>query len=160
MNLVFIGQLVRQRRQALGLSQARLARLSALSRATISQLEAGTIIDLGAAKLFILLDVLGLSLDAAARPPRGNALAMASRSASVSYRQVLTPEAFAAALVDGQLPTHITPQVATMLDEAPLPLIVGAVEEAARRAQCPPKTLWKHLLRWAHDLQSPRAVWA
>ncbi len=160
MNLSSIGQLVKQRRQLLGLSQARLARLSGLSRATINQLETGIILDLGAAKLIALLDLLGLTLDAAERPQRQNALALASRTASVSYKEVLTPEALAAALVDGQLPAHITPQVATMLDEAPLPLIVGAVEEVARRTHCPAKTLWKHLVQWAHDLRSPRTVWA
>lgn len=160
MNLSSIGQLVKQRRQLLGLSQARLALLSGLSRATINQLETGVILDLGAAKLIALLDLLGLTLDAAEPPRRQNALALASRTASVSYKELLTPEAFAAALVDGQLPSHITPQVATMLDEAPLPLIVSAVEEVARYTHCPAKTLWKHLVQWAHELQSPRSVWA
>lgn len=160
MNLASIGQLVQQRRQVLGLSQARLARLSGLSRATINQLETGNIVDLGAAKLIALLDLLGLTLDAAERPKRNNALALASRTASVSYKEVLTPEALTAAMVDGELPANITPQVATLLDEAPLSLIVGTVEEVARHTHCPAKTLWKHLLQWAHDLQSPRAVWA
>jgi transcriptional regulator with XRE-family HTH domain len=160
MNLVSIGQLVKQRRQVLGLSQARLASLSGLSRATVNQLETGTIVDLGAAKLIVLLDLLGLTLDATERPLKDNALALASRTASVSYKEALTPEAFADALVEGKLPVSIAAQVATLLDEAPLPLIVGAVEEVARQAHCPAKTLWKHLVQWAHDLQSPRAVWA
>jgi transcriptional regulator with XRE-family HTH domain len=160
MNLVSIGQLVKQRRQILGLSQARLARMSGLSRATINQLETGTIVDLGAAKLIAMLDLLGLTLDAAERPQRDNALALASRTASVSYKEVLTPEALTDALVGGQLPASITAHVATLLDEAPLPLIVGAVDEVARHTHCPAKTLWKHLLQWAHELQSPRTVWA
>lgn len=160
MNLVSIGQLVKQRRQILGLSQARLARMSGLSRATINQLETGAIVDLGAAKLIAMLDLLGLTLDAAERPQRDNALALASRTASVSYKEVLTPEALTDALVGGQLPASITAHVATLLDEAPLPLIVGAVDEVARHTHCPAKTLWKHLLQWAHDLQSPRTVWA
>ena len=160
MNLVSIGQLVKQRRQILGLSQARLARMSGLSRATINQLETGTIVDLGAAKLIAMLDLLGLILDAAERPQRDNALALASRTASVSYKEVLTPEALTDALVGGQLPASITAHVATLLDEAPLPLIVGAVDEVARHTHCPAKTLWKHLLQWAHELQSPRTVWA
>lgn len=159
MNLATIGQFVQQRRQVLGLSQARLARLSGLSRATINQLETGTIVDLGAAKLIALLDLLGLTLDAAERPPKDNVLALVSRTASVSYKEVLTPEALTAALVEGQLPANITHQVATLLDEAPLSLIVGAVEEVARHTHCPAKTLWKHLVHWASDLQSPRPVW-
>ena len=160
MYLMSIGQLVQRRRQALGLSQARLAKLSGLSRATINQLETGTLVDLGAAKLIGLLDLVGLDLDAHERPPRRNALRLASQTASVSYKQVLEPEAFAAALVVGLLPAQLKPQVATLLDEAPLPIIVGAVEEVASQSSCPAKTLWKHLLQWAHDLQSPRQVWA
>ena len=101
-----------------------------------------------------------MTLDAAERPQRNNALALASRTASVSYKEVLEPEALAAALVGGQLPASITAQVATLLDEAPLPIIVAAVDEVARHTHCPAKTLWKHLLQWAHDLRSPRAVWA
>lgn len=101
-----------------------------------------------------------MTLDAAERPPKDNVLALASRTASVSYKEVLTPEALAAALVEGQLPANIMPQVATLLDEAPLPLIVGAVEEVARHNHFPAKTLWKHLVQWAHDLQSPRECWA
>ena len=160
MNLTSIGQLVQRRRQALGLSQARLAKLSGLSRATINQLETGTIEDLGAAKLMVLLELLGVTLDAAERPARDHALVLASQTASVSYREVLKPEALAAAMVEGRLPAEITPHVASLLDEAPLTIIVGAVEEVARNTQCPAKTLWKHVLQWAHDLQSPRAVWA
>lgn len=160
MNLTDIGQLIQQRRQALGLSQARLAKLSGLSRATINQLETGTIVDLGAAKLMVLLDLLGLRLDATAQRPRRGALALASRTASVSYKKALDPAALSAALVDGRLPAQITPQVATLLDEAPLPLIVAAVEEVAAASRLPVKTLWKHVLDWAHELQSPRAVWA
>ncbi len=160
MNLLSIGQLVQRRRQALGLSQARLAMLSGLSRATINQLETGTLVDLGASKLIGLLDLLGLDLDAHERPPQHNALNLASQTASVSYKQVLEPQALAAALVDGQLPTQLKPQVATLLDEAPLPIIVSAVEAVASHSSCSAKMLWKHLFQWAHELQSPRQVWA
>ena len=160
MNLSSIGQLVKQRRRLLGLSQARLARLSGLSRATINQLETGSIVDLGAAKLIALLELLGLTLEAAARPQRDNALMLLSRTASVSFREELSPEALTAALVAGKLPTGIVPQVATLLDEAPLPLIIAAVEEVARCTHCPAKILWNHLVQWAHELQSPRAEWA
>ena len=160
MNLMSIGQLVQRRRQALGLSQERLAKLGGLSRATINQLETGTLVDLGAYKLIGLLDLLGLDLDAHERPCRHNALTLASQTASVSYKQVLEPQALAAALVDGQLPAQWKPQVATLLDEAPLPIIVGLVEEVARKSSCSAKTLWKHLLHWAHELKSPRQVWA
>lgn len=159
MNLHSIGQLVQRRRLALGLSQARLAKLGGLSRATINQLETGALVDLGAAKLIGLLDLLGLELDASERPQRRNALNLASRTASVSYKQVLTPHTLGKALLTGQLPASFKPHVATLLDEAPLPIIVSAIEEVARDSSCSTKTLWKHLVQWAHELQSPRGVW-
>lgn len=160
MNLADIGHLVHQRRMALGLSQARLAALAGLSRATINQLESGALVDLGAAKLIALLDLVGISLDAGARRAPQHALQSVSQTASVSYKTVLDPAALAAALVDGQLPAPITPHVATLLDEAPLSLIVAAVEEVSAQSHRAPKLLWKHLIAWAHALHSPREVWA
>lgn len=160
MNLADIGQLVAQRRRVVGLSQDRLARLSGLSRATVHQLEAGTLRDLGAAKLMVLLDLLGLRLDATPLKRPHNALRLTSQTVSVSYKHALAPGALASALVNGSFPSELTPQMATLLDEAPMPLIVATVEEVAAAAQCPAKTLWKHLFQWAQELQSPRPAWS
>ena len=163
MNLQDLAPLVHSRREALGLSQARLARLCGLSRATVNQLENGSLVDLGAAKLLALLNLLGIEWSASLRPARaarGNALALLSQTASVSYRHALAPAALSQAMVSGSLPEAITPQVATLLDEAPLPLILAAVEQVAQQTHTPPKTLWKHLAQWAQALQSPRAAWA
>jgi transcriptional regulator with XRE-family HTH domain len=160
MNLADIGQLVHERRQALGLSQARLALMSGLSRATINQLETGSLVDLGAAKLIALLDLVGLNLAADTRKGHAHALQSVSQSASVSYRTLLDPAVLSAALVDGALPKGITPHVATLLDEAPLSLIVAAVEEVASTSSTNPKLLWKHVIHWAKDLHSPRGVWS
>jgi transcriptional regulator with XRE-family HTH domain len=55
MNLTEIGQRIRDRREELGLSQDRLAKLGGLSRVTINQLETGSIGDLGVSKLLNLL---------------------------------------------------------------------------------------------------------
>jgi transcriptional regulator with XRE-family HTH domain len=160
MNIADIGQLVHARRTALGLSQARLALMSGLSRATINQLETGSLVDLGAAKLIALLDLVGLNLDAGTRKGHEHALQSVSQSASVSYKTLLDPADLAAALVDGVLPTAITPHVATLLDELPLSLIVAAVEEVASTSSTSPRLLWKHVFHWARDLHSPRGVWA
>jgi len=160
MNLADIGQLVQARRSALGLSQAQLATMSGLSRATINQLEGGTLVDLGAAKLIALLNLVGIKLDAGASKGHQSALQSISRSASVSYKTLLDPNALATALVDGVLPKQLTPNIATLLDEAPMALIVAAVEEVAANSRTSPKLLWKHVFHWARELQSPRGVWA
>jgi transcriptional regulator with XRE-family HTH domain len=159
-----IGKVVHARRTALGLSQARLALLSGLSRATISRLERGAVIDiktgLDDAKLMALLDLVGKRLIAGASKGPHHALQSLCQTASVSYKTVLDAATLDKALVDGQLPANITPHVATLLDEAPLPLIVAAVEEVASQARVSPKLLWKHLIAWAQTLQSTREVWA
>ena len=49
MNMQELGGLVRKRREALGLSQQRLAQLAGLSRTTINLLEMGRLTDLGIA---------------------------------------------------------------------------------------------------------------
>lgn len=159
MNLPEMGQLIRQRREALGLSQGLLARMGGLSRATVNQLENGTLVDLGAAKLLALLHLLGLDVQAGpAKPPQG-ALRSLSQTASVSYARVLEPQALRRAWVKGELPPDWLAHVSTLVDEAPMPLIVAAVEEIAAQTHIAPKTLWKHLSRWAQELGSPRPVW-
>jgi len=160
MNLVDIGLLVQARREALGLSQARLARLSGLSRATINQLENGCLVDLSTHRLLGLLQLLGMDLTAQARKPQPQALALLSQTASVSYKTALLPDALAQALVSGDLPDALVAQVSTLIDEAPLPLIVAGIEEVAQRTHTTPKALWKNLTTWAQALQSPRAAWA
>jgi transcriptional regulator with XRE-family HTH domain len=159
MNLREIGLRLHERRDALGLSQARLAKLAGLSRATVNQLETGTLVDLGVVKLAALMDLVGLRLEASARAPSRRGLLMASRTASVSYKTPLAAGQLAKALATGDLPAALVPQVATLLDEAPLALVVSAVEEAAARAQVLPKHIWPHLARWARELNSPRQVW-
>jgi len=159
MNLREVGLLVRARRETLGLSQDRLAKMSGLSRATINQLETGTLVDLGVTKLVSLLDLVGLKLEANARAPH-HGLLMASRTASVSYKEQLDAGRLAKALVTGDVPAELLPHLATFLDEAPLPLVVSAVEEAAKRGHVPPKRVWQNIVRWASDLRSPRRVWA
>ncbi len=159
LNLSEVGDLVRFRREALGLSQQRLAKLADLSRATINQLETGALVDLGVRKLAALLDLLGLSLEAGQRDaPRGG-LRMASRTASVSYKTRLDAKALARALATGDLPSQWVPHVSTLIDEAPLPILVSAVEEAAQSQGVPAKRVWQHLARWAADFRSPRSAW-
>jgi hypothetical protein len=79
---------------------------------------------------------------------------------SVSYKTQMNPASLATALVDGALPKELTPHIATLLDEAPMSLIVAALEEVAISSSTSPKLLWKHVFHWARDLPSPRGVWA
>ena len=159
MQLPEIGQLVQSRRSQLGLSQQQLARLSGLSRATVNQLERGTLKDLGVAKLIGLVSLLGIELSARAGPPNSNGLHMAAITSGVSLRKQLSPAMLAQAMRSGRIPPGYEAQVAALLDEAPLEIVVKAVEESAGSGPTGPKKIWAHLSRWAGELQSTRPVW-
>lgn len=57
-----IGKEIRVERKKRKLSQADLAKLLRMSRTTISQVESGTVQDIGVRKLIRILEVLGLEL--------------------------------------------------------------------------------------------------
>jgi transcriptional regulator with XRE-family HTH domain len=116
MHLKDLAPLIQARRQALGLSQGRLAKLCGLSRATINQLENGSLVDLGAAKLLALLQLLNIEINAQERPAKANALALLSQTASVSYKRSLKPAELSQALAQGTLPEAIAPHIASLLD--------------------------------------------
>ena len=157
-----IGHAVRARRLELGLSQARLAHLSGLSRQTLVGLEGGTLNDLGVNRMAQVLAVLGLGVPPlstqARRKKRG--LWMAAKTASVSHADELAPEALARALASGAVPPPFAPHLTHLLDEAPVPLVVMAVEEAAERSQVPPGRVWRNVAKLAGDLAIHRkALW-
>jgi len=164
-DLAWIGVSVAHRRAELGLTQAALAQLAGLSRATINGLERGTVPDLSVGRLGRLLQVLGTQLQVAPRSRRGGvaadraALQTAARTASVSYRLVLPSTVLADALATGVLPAPYLAHFATLLDESPLPVLVAAVEAAGRRAAVPPAQIWKHVGQWARELKSSRKEW-
>ncbi len=60
--LLDIGNKIRSVRKKRGLSQAELARMLSMSRSTISQIESGTVQEIGVRKLMRLLGSLGLEL--------------------------------------------------------------------------------------------------
>lgn len=63
-----IGKAIRQARKRQTLTQANLAQATGIGRATLSQIENGTITDIGIRKILRVLDYLGLEL---AVRPRG-----------------------------------------------------------------------------------------
>lgn len=156
MRIAEIGAIVRSGREQLGLSQVRLGHFSGLSRVTINQLERGTIKDLGIAKLIALTGIPGINLSAPTRSGKGNGLFMASITSSISHRDKIDEKNLTEALGTGIVPSGFRPQIASLIDEAPLEILVKAVEESARKAHVAPKKIWAHIHQCAHDLQSTR----
>ena len=162
-NLIDIGHAVRVRRTELGLSQVQLARLSGLSRQTVIGLENGALSDLGVNRLGQVMAVLGLDTPKpdtlARRKKRG--LWVAAKTASVSYARELGPEALEQVLASGDVPPPFAPHLMHLLDEAPVPIMVMAVEETASRAHLPPKQIWRNVAKLAESLSvHRRALWA
>ncbi len=162
MDLSNLGAVIRERREALGLTQSRLAQLSGLSRQTLVGLESGALSDLGFNRVAQVLAVLGLNFD----PPsptarsRKRGLLMAAKNASVSYVHEVSPETLGHALVSGSVPKRYAAHLTHLLDEAPVPLVVMAVEEAATNEGLAPKTVWRNVARLARSLAVHRqSLW-
>lgn len=158
MKLQEIGAAVKQKRAQLGLLQEQVANLVGLSRVTVNQLENGTLKDLGYAKLNAVLDVLGIDLTAQESTGLKNGLAIAARSASTSYRAVLSASDLAAVLRTGEVLTQFQPHIMAILEEAPLPVMVKAVAEAAN-PEAPSSKIMKNLERLAKEWRVCREVW-
>lgn len=153
-HLAQTGSAIKSRRTELGLSQSQLAKMAGLTRQTISGLENGTLNDLGFNRVCAVLNVIGLNPGTYPAGLRSNkrALQMAAGTASVSYRQALSPVVLAHTFATGTLPENVVAQVATLLDEAPFPLLVMAVEEAAEQEHVAPQLVWKNIARMSGAL--------
>jgi transcriptional regulator with XRE-family HTH domain len=158
MTIQMVGNAVHTRREEVGLSKTRLAKLSQLSRQTVHDLEDGSLKDLSFKRLSNLLSVLGLSFDSpnAAGRQRKKGLWMAAKSSSVSYRTELTSDKLLLALSTGKVPLGLEANLIHFLDEAPVQLVVMAVEEAAQQAFVKPQKIWKNVAKLAKALGANR----
>ena len=158
-----MGHAVRARRIELGLTQGQLALLSGLSRQTLVGLENGTLSDLGFNRVAQVLAVLGLDalkLTTEARRKR-RGLWMAAKTASVSHAEEMAPETLGQVLASGEVPAPFTAHLVHLLDEAPIPVVVMAVEEAADREHVPLRRVWRNVARLAGALAvHRRLVWS
>lgn len=158
MNLAQIGGEIHHKRVQVGLLQEQVARFAGLSRVTINQLENGTLKDLGYTKLKAVMEILGLDMETVQPAGLKSALAIAARSISTSYRDIMTGEMLATMLRSGVAPPQFQPHLMALLDETPLPVVVKAVAEAAT-PDVPAKKIMKHLGLWAQEWKVCRTVW-
>lgn len=162
MSIIALGRTLSSRRQELGLTQERLAKMTNVSRRTIQALESGMLKDIGYDRLSRLLDVLGLSLTPDLAPrKRRRGLWMAAKNASVSYRGELSPEMLEQTLATAQAPTGFGAHVGHFLDESPVDYVVMAVEEAAKQEHRKPAEIWANVRQLAlrHSIKR-KDMWA
>ena len=137
MRLQELGYEIRKARLTRGLTQAQLAEAAGLSRTTLNLLENSVFPDIGVKKALVILDRLGLdlSVERATKARRPDYIGMACTTASVSYREVLTPDELVHALLSGKVPRNRRPHIRTLLEEAPRSLLEGLVHEVGRWAK-------------------------
>lgn len=160
------GQALRIRRTQMGLSQARVAGLSGLSRQTINQIESGSVPDIGINKAERLASVMGLGLRVDTgqrmRPPQRkprSPLARAAATASVSYRTPLSAATLGRILESEHIPTRYVPHVHALLDDAPVSLLAAVAGQLEQEKGIPQETVWAHYRRLAGAVQSLRDLW-
>jgi len=160
-----LGNALRARRTEMGLSQARVAILSGLSRQTVNQIETGAIPDLGLNKAERLASVLGLMLrvDAgrASRNTRARMppLVRAAATASVSYKKRIAPTTLKRILATGQMLEEYVPHVSVLLDDAPTSLLGAVAEQLHEEASLGREAVWKNYRSLAHQVKSRRPLW-
>lgn len=160
-----LGRAVKERRQEIGLSQVALARLSGLSRQTISELENGTIKDLSLKRAERLANALGLNLrmeggqvSAKRKLHRMTPLSRAARTASVSYRKNMPPARLRNVLVKGQSAHDDIPYVHALLDDAPVSLLASVADQLQDDPEGAAR-IWKNYRKLARQVKSNRDLW-
>lgn len=157
MRLPEIGHTIRRARLGRKLTQAQLASAVGLSRTTLNQLESGIVPDLGIRKVQALVDHLGLELlIKGAQRERPDFVQIASTAASVSFKDVLTPEDLVSILLKGRVPAAKRPQMRALFEEATPTLLQGLVDEVGRWSK--PGRIEKNLMRIAGELGLSRKV--
>ena len=101
-----------------------------------------------------VLSVLGLNLDPPTQAARSRkrGLWMAAKNASVSHVREVPPDTLGHALASGRVPRAYAAHLTHLLDEAPVPLVVMAVEEAAANEGVEPKVVWRGVASLAKTL--------
>ena len=158
---------VRTRRKDIGLSQRALAELSGLSRATINQLEQGTLNDLSLTRIAAVLEAIGLSLVVTPAHERSrliestasSPLEQAARMASVSYKGILDPQVLKSALTCGSFPVEFSAHMSALLDEVPVSLLSKVVEQIHRDSGISRQALWANMRSMAINFKTTRRFW-
>lgn len=162
MELSDLGATIRSTRLASGLSQAQLARMAGISRATLNYTEQGHSA-LGADALLRILASLGLRISPATSPDDRrtvSAIDLLAASASVSFKESIPGSEVEAALVTGVVDARWLPHIAVIIDEASDVTLLRALRETSEKTSVTPATIWRNLRSIARQISSPHPRWA
>ena len=160
MELAELGMTIRTARVASGISQARLASIAGVSRATLNYAEQGRSA-LGADVLMRVLPPLGLAILPQAPMGQGSvpAVELLASSASVSFKETVPSAVVEALLLTGNFDEQWLPHVATILDEASDATLLRAVREVSAMTSVKATLIWRNLKRSATAIASPNPRW-
>lgn len=85
-------------------------------------------------------------------------LGRAARTASVSFRETITPERLRTILITGKSSEADTPYVHALLDDAPISLLASVAEQLQDDAGSS-ATVWSNYRNLARYVKSSRDIW-
>lgn len=103
-----------------------------------------------------ILQVLGLNPETLAPLPIKPWLRMAAETSSVSYLGDLTSETLLTVLVSGNIPAEFQAHVIHFLDEAPMQVVVMAIEQASQKSGKPITAIWGSVAKLCTSMRCSR----
>ena len=164
MFLTEIGGVLREARLAAGLSQADVASMVGVSRATLNSLENGRG-DISSLTLLKVAELLSVSVTFESKTPTRpkskttSGIEMAAASASVSYTSVLPAKELAQALATGVIDYQWFPHVAHFVDEQSDQMVVRVVRDVAENQSLEPRKVWRNARKLAQTVESNHPRW-
>jgi len=143
-----VGAVIRAYRKAAGLSQQELADFVGISRATLSYLESDRDIEVGAAKLLSLLDLLGIPIALPAGVDRKHdehTVDHALRGIGTKAKAKTTRRALDEALATGRVPAGGDGPVRVALDRLGPTECTALVRCVVASSGQPAKAVWRNL---------------
>jgi len=89
---------------------------------------------------------------------RRSPLELAAQTASTSYARPLPPEVLRDALLTGQMPDEFAPHIGTLLEEAPISLLVKVVEQLNAENEQPWERVWAVMEEFARQQMITREL--
>lgn len=154
--------LVKQRCEEIGLTPQRLAEIASVGIDTVRRLLGGEGGDMTLSDAECIANAVGLSVGVTQNRHRersAGAAAIASRTASTSFRDQIPPDALIQSLITGIPPTEYRPHIRALLEEAPLGLLADLAYQLNDRDGTPPSQTWQTMRQMALTLACIRPIW-
>jgi transcriptional regulator with XRE-family HTH domain len=159
MDIIQIGRKVKERRESMRLTQAKLASLSKVSRMTVNALENGHLKEIGITKLLSIMQLLDMTMHFKDDHSPKDTLIQLTQSANVSYKHMLTPTIFKNALVKAKMPKKYIGNMMYFFDEAPEGVVNKTIHAVAALKKIEPSIIKNNAKKIAQDIKSPRVMW-